>query len=113
MAASVTRWRQEALAEHRPWSFLVELARATKRHRTTGHAAEMAFFAVLTLVPSTVAVGSALGLSKHVIGPSAVIEAEDAVNAAVRIIMGPKLADTVITPFVHVQLTQPRGGVAL
>ena len=47
---------------------LVELARATKRHRTTGHAAEMAFFAVLTLVPSTIAVGSAFGLSKRVFG---------------------------------------------
>ena len=27
--------------------------------------------------------------------------------------MGPDLADTVISPFVHVQLTQPRGGVAI
>src|SRR5215210_4384996 len=91
----------------------VRVGKAAQSHRTTGHAAEMAFFAVLTLVPSTVAVGSALGLSKHVIGPSAVTEAETAVNGAVRTIMGPELADTVITPFVHVQLTQPRGGVAL
>jgi membrane protein len=82
-------------------------------HRTTGHAAEMAFFAVLTLVPSTVAVGSALGLSKHVIGTSAVADAERAVNGAVRALMGPELADSVISPFVHVQLAQPRGGVAI
>jgi membrane protein len=27
--------------------------------------------------------------------------------------MGPELADSVISPFVHVQLTQPRGGVAI
>jgi membrane protein len=91
----------------------VEVVRAAHRHRTTGHAAEMAFFAVLTLVPSTVAVGAALGLSKHVIGESTVAQAEDAAIGAVRAIMGPELADSVISPFVHAQLAQPRGGVAL
>ncbi|MGZ8649172.1 MAG: YihY/virulence factor BrkB family protein, partial [Solirubrobacteraceae bacterium] len=82
-------------------------------HRTTGHAAEMAFFAVVTLVPSTVAVGSALGLSKSVIGDRLVFEAEDAAISAIQTLMGPELADTVITPFVHLQLSQPRGGVAI
>lgn len=96
-----------------PWATVVRVAHSARLHRTTGHAAEMAFFAVLTLVPSTVAVGSALGLSKHVIGASAVAEAERAVNGAVRALMGPGLADSVITPFVHVQLTQPHGGVAI
>ena len=95
------------------WTTVVGVARGARLHRTTGHAAELAFFAVLTLVPSTVAVGSALGLSKHLIGANAVAEAEHAVNAAVRALMGPHLADTVITPFVHVQLTQPHGGVAI
>jgi membrane protein len=97
----------------RGWRFALDVARSAQRHRTTGHAAEMAFFAVLTLVPSTVAVGAALGLSKHVIGESTVTEAENAVTGAVRAIMGPDLADSVISPFVHAQLSQPRGGVAL
>jgi membrane protein len=92
---------------------VVDVWRAARRHRTTGHAAEMAFFAVLTLVPSTVAVGAALGLSKHIIGESTVAQAEDAAIGAVRAIMGPELADSVISPFVHAQLAQPRGGVAL
>jgi membrane protein len=113
MATSVTRWRQQALAEERPWSLLVELARATKRHRTTGHAAEMAFFAVLTLVPSTIAVGSAFGLSKRVFGAESVARAEEAATSAVHTLMGPQLADNVITPFVHAQLTQPHQDVAL
>jgi len=97
----------------RGWRFALDVVRTAHRHRTTGHAAEMAFFAVLTLVPSTVAVGAALGLSKHVIGESTVSEAENAVTGAVRAIMGPDLADSVISPFVHAQLSQPRGGVAL
>jgi membrane protein len=113
MATSVERWREEALAEHRPWSLLVELARASKRHRTTGHAAEMAFFAVLTLVPSTIAVGSAFGLSKRVFGSESVARAEEAATSAVHTLMGPQLADNVITPFVHAQLTQPHQDVAL
>ncbi|MEA2316953.1 MAG: rane protein [Solirubrobacteraceae bacterium] len=95
------------------WGTILGVVRAAHLHRTTGHAAEMAFFAVLTLVPSTVAVGSALGLSKHIIGAGAVSDAESAVNGAVRALMGPQLADSVISPFVHVQLTQPRGGVAI
>jgi membrane protein len=92
---------------------VLRVARAARSHRTTGHAAEMAFFAVLTLVPSTVAVGSALGLSKQLLGPATVVKAEDAVIGAVRTLMGPELADSVISPFVHAQLSQPRGGVAI
>jgi membrane protein len=113
MRLALARWRPEESDKRPLVSTLLRVARAAQTHRTTGHAAEMAFFAVLTLVPSTVAVGSALGLSKHVIGDNAVAEAERAVNGAVRALMGPDLADTVISPFVHVQLTQPRGGVAL
>ena len=62
---------------HPARAIFAEAARAARRHRTTGHAAEMAFFAVLTLVPSTVAVGAALGLSESVIGAAAVAEAEE------------------------------------
>jgi membrane protein len=113
MRLALGRWRPEKSDSRPLLSTLLRVARAAQTHRTTGHAAEMAFFAVLTLVPSTVAVGSALGLSKHVIGDSAVADAERAVNGAVRALMGPDLADTVISPFVHVQLAQPRGGVAI
>jgi membrane protein len=110
---SATRWREEALSPARPWSLLVDMWRGAKAHRTTGHAAEMAFFAVLTLVPSTIAVGSAMGASKALVGSGAVAQAEAAANDAVRVLMGPELADVVIGPFVHAQLTQPHRDVAL
>jgi membrane protein len=96
-----------------PWSTLVRAGLAAHRHRIVGHAAEMAFFAVLTLVPSTIAVGSALGLAETVVGPEPVAEADDAAVAAVRTLMGPRLADHVISPFIHAQLEAPRGGVAI
>jgi membrane protein len=106
-------WREDNLEGDKPWQVMVQLARAAVRHRTTGHAAEMAFFAVLTLVPSTVAVGSALGLSERLVGAKPVAEAEVAATRAVRALIGPELTDTVIAPFVHAQLSQPRGGVAI
>jgi membrane protein len=113
MRLALARWRPDESDNRSRLATALRVARAAQTHRTTGHAAEMAFFAVLTLVPSTVAVGSALGMSKHVIGENAVADAERAVNGAVRALMGPDLADSVISPFVHVQLTQPRGGVAI
>lgn len=95
------------------WRVLVRVARASARHRTTGHAAEMAFFAVLTLVPSTVAVGSALALLRGIVGSGAVADAENAAVRVVRTLMGPDLSEKVIAPFIHAQLSQPRGGVAI
>ena len=96
-----------------PAQILLRVARKSVEHRTTGHAAEMAFFAVLTLVPSTIAVGAALGLSENVIGAHAVDEAELAATQAIRALIGPELTDTAVAPFVHAQLSQPKGGVAL
>jgi membrane protein len=106
-------WRQVDDSGDRPWQMLVRVARASVRHRTTGHAAEMAFFAVLTLVPSTIAVGSALGFSERLLGPDAVNQAEDASIRGIRAVIGPELTDSAIAPFVHAQLSQPRGGVAI
>lgn len=97
----------------KPWQVAFAVVRGAARHRVSGHAAEMAFFAVLTLVPSTIAVGAALGLSERVIGPELVADAEHAAIRGVRALIGPELTDTVIEPFVHLQLSQPRGGVAV
>jgi membrane protein len=112
-AGSVARLRTEAADGSKLWHLPVQVVRAAKLHRTTGHAAEMAFFAVLTLVPSTVAVGSALALSKQFVGAGVVGKAENAAIDSVRVLMGPELTDQIIAPFIHTQLTQPRGGVAL
>ena len=95
------------------WRTLVRVIRASTRHRTTGHAAEMAFFAVLTLVPSTVAVGSVLALLRGIVGAGPVADAENAAVRVVRTLMGPDLSEKVIAPFIHAQLSQPKGGVAI
>jgi membrane protein len=112
-AGSVARLTTEAADGSKLWHLPVQVIQAAKVHRTTGHAAEMAFFAVLTLVPSTVAVGSMLALSKGVVGAGVVNEAESAALKAVSVLMGPELTDAIIAPFIDTQLKQPRGGVAL
>src|SRR3954466_7717332 len=98
---------------NQPWTVPVRVGLAAKAHRTTGHAAEMAFFAVLTLVPSTIAVGALLGASRPLLGAHVVEKAEKATGNAVHVLMGPELANSVIAPFVHAQLTQANGGVAI
>ena len=82
--------RRSHVDDEKAWSVPVRAGLAAQAHRTTGHAAEMAFFAVLTLVPSTVAVGSALGLTEKLIGSGVVTKAEDASVEAVRTLMGPR-----------------------
>jgi membrane protein len=106
-------WKFEQADRDSPWRILLRTLRAAHHHRATGHAAEMAFFAVLTLVPSTIAVGAATGASAHLFGPQVVGQGEDAFVGAVRTLMGPQLTDEVIAPFVHAQLAQANGGVAL
>jgi membrane protein len=113
MAATRSLPKARALDDDRvPW-LMMRVFRGARAHRTTGHAAEMAFFAILTLVPSTVAVGAALGAFKEVLGADLVARAENAVTEAVGAIMGPEIADDAITPFVHAQLSQSHGGVAI
>jgi membrane protein len=113
-SSRIAGWRPGAVtAAGKSEHLVVQTFRAARRHRTTGHAAEMAFFAVMTLVPSTVAVGSAMGLSERLVGPGPANEAERAASTAVSILMGPDLADRIITPFIHTQLEQPRGGVTI
>jgi membrane protein len=74
----------------------------------------MSFFAMLTLVPLTVAVGAALGQVQRFVGPEKIARGQDAAISLVRAFISPKLTDGVVDPFVRAQLSQPqRGGAAI
>lgn len=96
--------RRENLA-----SVTASVLRKAVRHRLNSHAAEIAFFALLSLVPATITLGGALHLMAHIGGPQFAIKAEDGSDEAIRFLIGHKLADPVIVPFVNTQLSQPRG----
>jgi membrane protein len=104
--------RPERLFGHNPWRLGAHVARTALRHRVTGPAAEMSFFAMLTLVPLTVAVGAALGQIQRFVGPEKIARGQDAAIGVVRMVISPKLTDGVVDPFVRAQLSQPKGGGA-
>jgi membrane protein len=104
--------RPQRVLGFNPWQLAAHLVRAAPRHRVTGPAAEMSFFAMLTLVPLTVAVGAALGQIQRFVGPEKIARGQDAAIGVVRMVISPKLTDGVVDPFVKAQLSQPKGGGA-
>ena len=105
--------RRQRVFGFNPWQLGVHLLRTAPRHRVTGPAAEMSFFAMLTLVPLTVAVGAALGLIQRFVGPEKIARGQDAAISMVRLVISPRITDGVVEPFVRAQLTQQRGGAAI
>jgi membrane protein len=73
----------------------------------------MSFFAMLTLVPLTVAVGAALGQIQRFVGPEKIARGQDAAISVVRVVISPRLTDGVVDPFIRAQLSQQRGGAAI
>jgi membrane protein len=105
--------RPQRILGHNPWHLAAHVIRTSLRHRVTGPAAEMSFFAMLTLVPLTVAVGSALGQIQRFVGPEKIARGQDAAIEVVRVVISPRLTDGVIDPFIRAQLSQQRGGAAI
>ncbi len=105
--------RRQRIFGHNPWQLGAHVLRTALRHRVTGPAAEMSFFAMLTLVPLTVAVGAALGQIQRFVGPEKIARGQDAAISLVRVVISPRLTDGVVDPFVRAQLSQQKGGAAL
>jgi membrane protein len=105
--------RRERVFGHNPWQLGIHVVRTALRHRVSGPAAEMSFFALLTLVPVTVAVGAALGLIERLVGPDKIARGQDAAISLVRVVISPRLTEGVVDPFVRAQLSQKSGGTAV
>ena len=91
------------------WSFTRTVVRAAVKHRMNGHAAETAFFGLLSLIPATITMGGVLHLLSRIGGPALADRGVEGATEAIRFLIGPKLADSVINPFVQTQLSQSRG----
>jgi len=105
--------RRGRVAGHNPWRVGLEVGRGASRNRLTGTAAEMSFYAVLGLVPLTVAFGAALGYLERIVGPESIAEGQDAAILVLVTLLGPELTADTVAPFVRTQLAQERGGLAL
>jgi membrane protein len=104
--------RPQRILGYNPWQLAAHVLRTSLRHRVTGPAAEMSFFAMLTLVPLTVAVGAALGQIQRFVGPEKIARGQDAAISVVRVVISPKLTDGVVDPFIRAQLSQQQRGSA-
>ena len=104
--------RPQRVFGYNPWQLGAHVVHTALRHRVTGPAAEMSFFAMLTLVPLTVAVGAALGQIQRFVGPEKIARGQDAAISLVRVVISPRLTDGVVDPFVRAQLSQPQRGSA-
>jgi membrane protein len=69
----------------------------------------MAYFGLLSLVPATITLGGILHIFARVGGPQLAARGQQGASETIRLLIGPKLADSVINPFVRTQLSQSRG----
>jgi membrane protein len=95
------------------WDAGSYIARSAIRHRLNGHAAEISFFALLSLIPVTVTVGAALKLVSQTMGPDIADQGRQGALDTIRLLIGPTLSDSVVGPFVRAQLTQQDSSVAV
>lgn len=116
LAGRVLTWacdRSERVAGYNPWEVAVRLWRSAADDRLTGLAAEMAFFALLSLVPLIVAVGAGLGYLERFVGTDKLANAEAVVVQFLAVVFRPDTAREVFAPLVSGLLSQQRTGLAL
>jgi membrane protein len=112
----VDDWAQKQsarVAGVNPWVVAVRTVRSSQADRVTGLAAEMAFFALLSLLPAVVALGAGLSLLERVLDPEAVAAGRAAAVDALGAIFTPQVRADVIEPLVDGLLEGERGGLAL
>ena len=113
--------RTEALARRRPvgpgWLNLFLLAVRSGRRfadvRVTGLAAEMTYYALISLLPLITALGAALGFLQRFIGQERVDEIESAFVSMLGRVFDEELAGDILAPMTENLLRQERAGLAL
>jgi membrane protein len=100
------------VAGRNPGLLAVRVARRFVDVRVTGLAAEMSYYALLSLVPLTLAVGAALGLVGRALGDLQVAAIEEFVVTAVDRVLNPEVTGDVVAPLVRGLLGEERTGVA-
>jgi membrane protein len=96
-----------------PERLLVRTAQRVVAVRVTGLAAEMTYFAALSLLPLITALGASLGLLERFIGPAQVDEMRRTAVDAVGVVLSDELTRDVVSPLLIELLQQERFGLAL
>lgn len=111
---------EAAAARHGPsWRGrhpLLLLVRAWRRFidvRITGLAAEMTYYALISLIPLVTAVGATLGFAERLLGEEQVERVEDGAVAALGVVFEDELTREVLAPMVRGLLREERAGIAV
>jgi membrane protein len=97
-------------------SLSLMVARSLKRFvevRVMGLAAEMTFFALLSLFPLTGAIAASLGFLERLAGPQNALKAEAAIIRGLQVVFSTETTADVIVPLVQGLLRQEQAGFAL
>jgi membrane protein len=105
--------RPARVGDCNPWQIGVRTIRASLEDRVSGLAAEMAFFALLSLLPALVAIGAALGFLERVLDPESVEQGRRAAIEALGAVFSPQVTADVLQPLVDGLLDADRGGIAV
>lgn len=113
--------RLEALAERHPVHvgtldvglLAVRVWRRVVDTRVTGLAAEMTYYALISLLPLLTAVGAALGFTERFLGTARVTRIEEAVVDGLSAVFADQVTTDVVGPLVRGLLRQERAGVAV
>jgi membrane protein len=81
--------------------------------RVMGLAAEMTYYALVSVFPLIGALGASLGFLERLVGPAAVEEIEATIVFSLATVFSAEVADQVITPMVQGLLQQERTGFAI
>jgi membrane protein len=81
--------------------------------RVMGLAAEMTYYALLSIFPMVGAIGAGLGFLERLAGPGAVGDAEGAILGALHAVFATEVTQEIFAPMVQGLLRNERGGFAL
>ena len=79
--------------------------------RITGVAAEMSYYALLSLVPLLIAIGAALGFYERLAGSGATEAIQAAALRGFTTVLQPDVADEIVAPVLEALLTEQRAGL--
>jgi membrane protein len=105
--------RTARIRGHNPWLVSVRIAQRFSKVRVTGLAAEMSYYALLSLIPLLVALGTGLGLLERFLGPEQILRTEDTLISGLQAVFSPDLTNEVMAPLVRNLLREERAGLAL
>jgi len=105
--------RPARLGEVNPYLVGVRAFRRFGEVRVTGLAAEMTYYALVSLVPFVIALGAGVGFLEIILAADQVAQVENAIIRALESVFNPEITQEVLEPLVRGLLAEARTGAAI